>query len=589
MVVAEGSFRVFTAETVTGKILADLPVDSHKWGVRLNDGGPLSCVVDCYTEEAQAMDIRNVTGQWRTCLGVSYNGVVLEAGPIIDRSFNAETGKLDLTAKGIWSIFDRRKMIMGSELHQDNPFPQKSTWVMGPTSLRTIAREIVRVSIQDNPYTIKSYLDPQNLLAHAVFTDPGWDARPYITYSSSGGYSGGSSLLFGSVSSQSGAYFGFATAHRSKAAPLLRQQKYKATVWVQPGQAAAAGDLRYYLRCYRADGTYVFASPAYISNTSAVAADAWVQLSGEFTIPDESDLVGVPGMYVQTALSGAVYSDPTLTQKIETGGFNAGHLPIILPTAVAGTDTRTYHGYELVWMGAELRKYTQLSGGPDIRFVPRFKPGAPTYIEWVMETGTPSAPLLKGTGDPWKWDGTRDDSGVTGLSTVEDGSGMAVRSWVPGQGQENDMPLAKATNTDLLDASGPWLEGDSAAKLEEESNILQSIADRAAADSRAPMNTISLSVRADFWPYLGNYTPGDMARVVVPPGHPTLNPGPIDVRIMAVDGSDADTVNLTLSPVVGSLAGSPWAESITTSVDVPLVYPSDTLYPSFQLFPSDDE
>lgn len=426
MVVAEGSFRVFTAETVTGKILADLPVDSHKWGVRLNDGGPLSCVVDCYTEEAQAMDIRNVTGQWRTCLGISYNGVVLEAGPIIDRSFNAETGKLDLTAKGLWSIFDRRKMIMGGELHQNNPYPQKSVWVMGPTSLRTIAREIVRVSIQDNPY-INSY------------------------------------------------------------------------------------------------------------------------------------------------------------------GLNAGYLPIILPSSVAGSENRTYHGYELVWMGAELRKYTQLSGGPDIRFVPRFKPGAPTYIEWVMETGTPSVPLLKGTGDPWKWDGTRDDSGVTGLSTVEDGSGMAVRSWTPGQGQENDMPLAKATNLDLLNAGGPWLEGDSAAKLEEESNILQSIANRAAADSRAPMNTISLSVRADFWPYLGNYMPGDMARVVVPPGHPTLNPGPIDVRIMAVDGTDGDTVSLTLSPVIGSLAGSPWAESMTTSVEVPAIYPSDTLYPSFHLFPSDDQ
>lgn len=423
VVTNDDEFRVFTADIRTGKILADLPVLDAKWGMRLNDSGPISAEIDCFTEEALAINLRNVTAQWRCALAVSYGGFVMEAGPIIDRGFDALTGKMTLTGAGIWAVLERRRMLMAHMLEAPPSAIISSGWEMGPTSLRSIAREIVRVSMLSGP-----------------------------------------------------------------------------------------------------------------------------------TAPD---------------------------------GAPAGHLPIILPDIVTGNDIRKYHGHQMISMGEELKKFSQLSGGPDIRFIPRFKPGEPTYIEWVMDTGTPDAPLLKGRGDPWKWDGTRPESGVTDLSTDEDGSKMASRVYMTGQGQEVATPLAVATNLDLVEAGGPWLDQNASAAQEEEQTVLQSLANREVAEARAPMNTVTLSVRADYWPYLGKYMPGDMARVVVPEDHPTLDPGPIDVRIMAIDGGIGSEVSLTLSPVRGSLKGSPRAQGMTFSVEVPDIYPSDSIYPSYQLFPSE--
>lgn len=424
VVTSNAEFRVFTADIRSGKILADLPVTENSWGMRLNDSGPVTAVVDCYTEEALAIPLREVTAQWRCVLGVSYGGFVLEAGPIIDREFDAQTGIMTLTGSGLWSILERRKVIMGHLLKAPPSTIISSNWVMGPTSLRTIARELVRVSIVGNPY-------------------------------------------------------------------------------------------------------------------------------------------------------------------VGPDGLNAGHLPIVLPDVVTGPESRSYQGHQMISLGEELKKFSQLSGGPDIRFIPRFKPGAPTYIEWVMDTGTPDAPLLKGKGAPWKWDGTRPDSGVTDLSTQEDGSKMASRMYVTGQGQDSATPLAVATNLDLVDAGGPWLDGATSASQEEELPLLQSIANREVVEARAPMNVITMSVRADYWPFLGEYLPGDMARIVVPENHPTLDPGPVDVRIMAVDGDVGDKVTLTLSPVRGSLMGSARGQGHTHSVAVPNIFPSDDLFPSYQLFPSE--
>ncbi|UYL87623.1 minor tail protein [Arthrobacter phage VResidence] len=234
-------------------------------------------------------------------------------------------------------------------------------------------------------------------------------------------------------------------------------------------------------------------------------------------------------------------------------GSNAGALNIVLPDFVAGTSERNYMGYDLGTIGERLRQLTEVQNGPDIRFRPRFKGDDPTVVEWVLETGTPAQPLLVQNGPDWIWDTAVDRSGVVKLGVKRDATAMAARAWVPGNGQERNMLLAWQTDTTLIDAGFPWTETDMAAKDVENMAILESVADRLLADSVAPWDSWDLQVRADVFPRLGQYLPGEWAQVNVGPGHPMIEPGAYRVRIMAVDGDHSETVKLTVAPLQGRL------------------------------------
>ncbi|BCW79012.1 hypothetical protein [Arthrobacter sp. NicSoilC5] len=225
-------------------------------------------------------------------------------------------------------------------------------------------------------------------------------------------------------------------------------------------------------------------------------------------------------------------------------------LPIVLPDMVdAGTNERHYKGYELPYLGDLLRKLTQVQDGPDIRFQPRFS-ADPTRIEWVMTHGSPASPLLYQTGPDWWWDGTVEESGVSDITTSEDGSDMADRVWQPGAGSELEMKLATASDYTLLTNAGyPWTEGDAASKDVEDQGILQGHANAAMAAARRPVETWDMSVRANTSPYLGQYLPGDFAQINVPATNQMIDPGVRRVRVMAIDGDNTMNVKLTPAPM----------------------------------------
>lgn len=234
-------------------------------------------------------------------------------------------------------------------------------------------------------------------------------------------------------------------------------------------------------------------------------------------------------------------------------GSKAGALNIVLPAVVSGTSTRNYMGYDLGNIGERLRQLTEVQNGPDIRFRPRFKGDDPTVVEWVLETGSTAQPLLVQTGPDWIWDTAVAESGVVKLGVKRDATGMAARTWVPGNGQERNMLLAWQTNTSLVDAGFPWTEADIAAKEVEDITVLNAIANRLLADSAAPWDQWSLQVRADQYPRLGQYLPGEWAQINVSPGHPMIEAGLYRVRVMAVDGDHSETVKLTVAPMQGRI------------------------------------
>ncbi|MEJ1195083.1 hypothetical protein [Pseudarthrobacter sp. CCNWLW207] len=268
----------------------------------------------------------------------------------------------------------------------------------------------------------------------------------------------------------------------------------------------------------------------------------WAQIVGGMAVTRTSldftglSLGGVAREYVRVS----IFANP----------HNPG-LPIVLPAvAETGSNERHHKGYELPYLGDLLRKLTQVEDGPDIAFRPRYNAADLTRIEWVMTHGSTASPLLYQVGADWVWDGTTEESGVSGIGVAEDATGMADRVWQPGAGSELEMKLASAQDLDLiLNAEYPWTEADAASKDVEDQGILQAHANAGMAAARRPIETWDTTVQASTNPILGEYEPGDFAMIIVPDDHPMIAPGPRRVRIMAIDGDNSQKVKLTPAPM----------------------------------------
>jgi hypothetical protein len=249
-----------------------------------------------------------------------------------------------------------------------------------------------------------------------------------------------------------------------------------------------------------------------------------------------------------------------------------GTLPVVLPadeTAVADADhTRTYRGHEVAAVLTRLDQLMDVQNGPDIAFEPRLTADR-QGIEWAMRTGTEANPMLHQSGDDWVWDTRVPRGGVSGLSVQRDASNLAQRSWITGAGQDQALLMARREPVqigaqDLRDAGFPLME-----VVESRSSVeVQATADRWAAGNLAavlrPMQTWSCQViarpvdssGAPAGPQLGQFRPGDWAKVWVPEDHPLLSlllpDGFHRTRLLGISGGMAETVSLTMAPVMES-------------------------------------
>lgn len=144
--------RAFVCETRTGKILGDIPVVSPKWGIRLNASGTVTASIPATSREVADLDIKSSTTTLQRSFGIAFGEFIPECGPILYRKYDEKTRRLEITAAGLWSLFDRRKAVPGWTLKAGATQVAGSVLKIGPTSLGSIARELVRVSIEDNPY-----------------------------------------------------------------------------------------------------------------------------------------------------------------------------------------------------------------------------------------------------------------------------------------------------------------------------------------------------------------------------------------------------------------------------------------------------
>ena len=247
-----------------------------------------------------------------------------------------------------------------------------------------------------------------------------------------------------------------------------------------------------------------------------------------------------------TALSlGSIAAHLVQLAHTHTGGA----LPVVLPTDVAGTDARSYAGYELVAVGQAIRDLIATDGGPEVSFVPRRTAADPTKIEWVMSVGTPTQPWLVQVGDDWVWDRSAAGGSVSNLNVDRDGTGLASRAWVSGSGSAEARLIAVTDDPTLTAGGWPLLEVEAPARdTIESTTVLAGYATQAVTTARRPSEQWTLTIQPGTWPPPGAYRPGHWAQIIIGAGHPYLPSGVFRGRIVQVSGATTGPVTVQFQP-----------------------------------------
>lgn len=229
-----------------------------------------------------------------------------------------------------------------------------------------------------------------------------------------------------------------------------------------------------------------------------------------------------------------------------------------------GTDSgvlrdRTYTGYELTDVGDALTKLSQLDGGPDIMFdvSPTLdSQGRPVRI---MRIG---APTLGQMGSPNVFES---GGNILSYTWPSDGTRMTTRAFAVGDGMEIGQLIAVSEDTARYDDGWPLLETDTSYSTVSVASTLQSHADADQAAAKLPVVVPTLVVRGDgrnargevVGPAIGDYAPGDDARVVIQDGFFAVG---IDttMRIVGIDVDPGDgsieEVTLSMNPLLDDVA-----------------------------------
>lgn len=141
------SYEVFAGDLLTGRIYAKLPVSDLSWANVMDDADTLTVTLQLGDAALDAMDPVSATSPAKCYLAVAYidddmNETFLAGGPIWAHDYNDETGQLTVTASGMWSYFDHRKVMQ--VLAGLNPATVTAAYT--GLSLGTIAKRLVQLA-----------------------------------------------------------------------------------------------------------------------------------------------------------------------------------------------------------------------------------------------------------------------------------------------------------------------------------------------------------------------------------------------------------------------------------------------------------
>lgn len=224
--------------------------------------------------------------------------------------------------------------------------------------------------------------------------------------------------------------------------------------------------------------------------------------------------------------------------------WTGGNVPVILPAEIAGTAERTYKGSDLAFVGERLAQLTQVDGGPDIKFQPRFTADK-MGVEWVMLIGTPTQPQIFGAIEPTFNVGLKKSS-VSGLKVSVDGSGLGSQAFASGGNASDQVLITQSNDATLTNAGFPLLElVDSNHSSVTELPTLQGYSDEMVVGGRKPIMTFSFDHDTSRLPFLPGFNVGDYAKLKIR-NNAYLDDGTYRVRITGRSG-DAQTRKVALT------------------------------------------
>jgi hypothetical protein len=254
-----------------------------------------------------------------------------------------------------------------------------------------------------------------------------------------------------------------------------------------------------------------------------------------------------PGAVIATDPTGDTVIGPGTTKphamavllnQAMTGTGNA--LPInVTDPGGAGTDNRTYYGYDL-------RKYwdaiTALSAeidGPELRLDPQITARSDgNYLTWTAQIGNPH---IGRDMVPWTWDA--DVSATVSIDT--DASNQALSWWSGGSGDSRDKLVSHQTDTSLLAIGYPLLEEvDTSNSSQTAQPLLDAATQADLAANKTPLVTYQVNVKADVDPMVGTYHVGEDYLLDVR-DDPVIPDGTYPRRIVGLQGSEKPWVTLT--------------------------------------------
>lgn len=180
----------------------------------------------------------------------------------------------------------------------------------------------------------------------------------------------------------------------------------------------------------------------------------------QWTIPDPTDSTKtIPNPALSTAYTGIWLGTiaKRLVQQAHT--WAGGSLPVVFQSDELDGDAdheRTYLGADFKPVGEAISDLMNVDGGPEVNFQPRFTADR-LGVEWVMQVGTVAQPLLFSQ-QHVQWDLTVPESPVSNLTISGDASKMGSWSWATGGRQSDDVLVARAYDSTLVDAGFPVMD-----------------------------------------------------------------------------------------------------------------------------------
>lgn len=516
------------ADLASGTIINELPMSGPSITKKLNDAGTLSGTTLPITDpRMRALNVYDMTTPCRRCIYALRDDEPWWGGIIWTRSYDSESEVVTVNCSDFWSYFDHRKVLPVLTVP-----PPSSTYVAGQSTVfnntdqNDIARALVAQAQAHVGGNIGIALDSQPIdISNGSFEST---AAPWFG-------SNGASAVRTSTLAHSGLGSLLITPNGVTSTPTASSED----IPTQPGAsisiagylATPGGTVTRSLNVVWKDANHQVLSSNTVS-ISLSSPNTWFFISPtSFTAPANT-------AYRQLTTSGAGvtsqawYIDDVSAAQAGSGGESG-----------VGRNL-TYWGYEMNDVGTILKNLCNIQGGPDMMFdVSGFDSSG--HVIRRLRIGTPT---LGQQGSPHAW-----DAGGNMLSYVwaSDGTKMTTREFSLGSGA--DVSTIVAVSEDTVKYTNGWalLEGESSYTTV--IDYTPTLQDHATADqftNRLPVLLLTMTVKADVQPSVGEWQVGDDALVVI---KDAWLPNGINVRMRIVAASitpsdDVELVTLTMAP-----------------------------------------